>query len=150
MIACIIRAKRAKSTIADTFGAHDFRAFIGSLLSPAKCKHEEFSLVQISRIGQALKNPASYRAYGKVSGIYSITFVDGSCYVGQSVDVARRWDEHVRMIEGDCHHSERLNNYNAVEATFKLLERCSNLDEREKYYYNLLSRSYRMLNAMEL
>ena len=150
MIQCIIRAKRINSSIADTFGCHDFRAFIGSLLSPSRCKHSEFSLVQITRIGQALKNPSSYRAYGKVSGIYSITFSDGSCYVGQSVDIARRWDDHVRMIESSNHHSESMNKYSAIDATFRILERTSLLDEREKYYYHFLSRSHIMLNAAEL
>ena len=80
-----------------------------------------------------------------VCGIYKITNqTNGYCYVGQAVDVAKRWKDHAKCGLGiDTPASNKL--YKAMQEdglcnfSFELLERCSKeeLDEKERYYINL-------------
>lgn len=80
-----------------------------------------------------------------VCGIYKITNqTNGCCYIGQAVDMAKRWKEHAKCGLGiDTPASNKL--YKAMQEdglnnfSFELLEKCSKdeLDEKEKYYINL-------------
>lgn len=76
------------------------------------------------------------------TGIYKITNLEnGMCYVGQSVDIAERWKQHIkRGIGADTPTRNKL--YPAMlkvgveNFTFELLEECPilKLDEREQYW----------------
>ena len=80
-----------------------------------------------------------------VCGIYKITNKNnGLCYVGQSVDVADRWKQHIKCGLGiDMPAQNKL--YKAMlkdgvtNFTFELLEQCDRqlLNEKERFYINL-------------
>lgn len=86
-------------------------------------------------------------------GIYKITHIDsGKCYVGQSVDIAERWRQHIkRGIGADPPTQNKLYpamlEEGAENFMFEIIEECSTaqLSEREKYYtdiYNAQSYGY--------
>ena len=80
-----------------------------------------------------------------VSGIYKITNqLNGVCYIGQAVDVAKRWKDHAKCGLGiDAPSSNKL--YIAMQQdglenfTWELLEKCTTneLNEKEKFYIEL-------------
>lgn len=80
-----------------------------------------------------------------VSGIYKITNqLNGICYIGQAVDVAKRWKDHAKCGLGiDAPASNKL--YAAMQQdglenfTWELLEKCTinELNEKEKFYIEL-------------
>ena len=80
-----------------------------------------------------------------VSGIYKITNqLNGVCYIGQAVDVAKRWKDHAKCGLGiDATASNKL--YIAMQQdglenfTWELLEKCTTneLNEKEKFYIEL-------------
>lgn len=80
-----------------------------------------------------------------VCGIYKITNqTNDMCYIGQSVDIAKRWKDHVKCGLGiDTPASNKL--YKAMQEdglhnfSWELLQACDRdeLDEREKYYIEL-------------
>lgn len=80
-----------------------------------------------------------------VTGIYKITNqLNGICYIGQAVDVAKRWKDHAKCGLGiDAPASNKL--YAAMQQdglenfTWELLEKCSSaeLNEKEKFYIEL-------------
>lgn len=89
------------------------------------------------------------------TGIYKITNTENQmCYVGQSVNIATRWKQHIqRGIGAEAPTRNKL--YPAMLATgvenftFEIIEECdkNNLDEREKYwqnYFNALTYGYSM------
>lgn len=79
------------------------------------------------------------------TGIYKITNqLNDMCYIGQSVDIAKRWKDHAKCGLGiDAPASNQL--YKAMQEdglenfTFELLEECkqSELNEKEKYFIGL-------------
>lgn len=79
------------------------------------------------------------------SGIYKITNQkDNMCYIGQAVDLARRWKDHAKCGLGiDTPASNKL--YKAMiedglwNFSFEILEECpsTQLNEKEKYYIQL-------------
>ena len=78
----------------------------------------------------------------KKCGIYKITNIDnGMCYIGQSVDVAERWRQHIKRAVG-AETVTRNKLYPAMFSlgpenfTFELVEECDSakLNEREKYW----------------
>ena len=81
----------------------------------------------------------------KVCGIYKITNLKtGLCYIGQAVDVAERWKQHVKCGLGiDTPAQNKL--YKAMlkdgvtNFSFELLEQCERnlLNEKEKFYIGL-------------
>lgn len=89
------------------------------------------------------------------TGIYKITNIQNQMtYVGQSVNIAERWKQHIKRGLG-AETPTRNKLYPAMAATglenftFELIEECdkSELDEREKYwqnYFNSLSYGYSM------
>lgn len=78
----------------------------------------------------------------KITGIYKITEIESQrCYVGQAVDVAQRWKQHIRRgVGADPPTRNKL--YPAMmelgveNFTFELIEECSQekLNEREDYW----------------
>lgn len=80
-----------------------------------------------------------------VIGIYKITnLVTKQSYIGQSVDIASRWKQHIKCGLGiDASHTNMLYNsmqkYGVWNFAFELIEQCSKeqLNEREKFYISL-------------
>ena len=80
-----------------------------------------------------------------VIGIYKITnLVTKQSYIGQSVDIASRWKQHIKCGLGiDASHTNMLYNsmqkYGVWNFAFELIEQCSKeqLNEREKFYVSL-------------
>ena len=80
-----------------------------------------------------------------VTGIYKITNqVTKECYIGQSVDISKRWKDHAKCGLGiDAPAGNKL--YKAMQTygiwnfSWEVLEQCSKdlLDEKEKYYIEL-------------
>ena len=80
-----------------------------------------------------------------VSGIYKITNQEtGECYIGQAVDVAKRWKDHAKYGLGiDTPANNKL--YKAIQEygiwnfSWELLEKCNKelLNEKENYYIEL-------------
>lgn len=81
---------------------------------------------------------------GRKTGIYKITNIDnGMCYIGQAVDIAERWKQHIkRGIGADPPTQNKL--YPAMLAIgvenfmFEIIEECSGnlLNEKEDYWQN--------------
>ena len=79
------------------------------------------------------------------TGIYKITNqVTKECYIGQSVDISKRWKDHAKCGLGiDTPAGNKL--YKAMQTygiwnfSWEVLEQCSKdlLDEKEKYYIEL-------------
>ena len=81
-----------------------------------------------------------------IIGIYKITSPSGKIYIGQSVNIALRWNQYkllYKTIMGPkLYHS--LKKYGCDNHTFEIIEECNadQLDEREIYwgqYYNVLT-----------
>lgn len=77
----------------------------------------------------------------RVAGIYAIQHATSkSVYVGSSVNVPRRWREHLRQLKNRTHHAKKLQKLWDLDApeAFKcfLLEVCrpDDLLDREQYY----------------
>lgn len=81
----------------------------------------------------------------KICGIYKITNLKTQqCYIGQSVDIAQRWKDHVKCGLGiDASATNKL--YNAMQNdgiwnfSFELIEECSraDLDKKEKQWIEM-------------
>ena len=77
-------------------------------------------------------------------GIYKIhNLINNKLYIGQSVNIRRRWTGHKRCLRNGNHENTYLQHswdkYGESAFEFKVLEYCSidQLDERERYYINL-------------
>lgn len=79
-------------------------------------------------------------------GIYKIVNnITGQCYIGQSVDIERRWIEHKtpKANGNDKLHSD-IQKYGKDNFTIEVIEECkkSKLPERELYYIRKLNPYY--------
>ena len=86
-----------------------------------------------------------------ISGIYIIrNLINNKVYIGQSNDIKRRWQEHIRSGQPDKYAKKSIRDNNAPihRAMFKygidnfdfdILEKCSKdqLNEKEKYWINI-------------
>lgn len=78
------------------------------------------------------------------TGIYKITNIKNQmCYVGQSVDLASRWKQHIkRGIGAEAPTRNKLYpamlSFGVENFTFEIIEECekTELDEKEKYWQN--------------
>lgn len=78
-------------------------------------------------------------------GIYKITnIVTDECYIGQAVDIYKRWCEHCKCGLGiDTPQGNKLykamHEYGLYNFTFEVIEECDsiNLNEKEKYFIEL-------------
>ena len=83
-----------------------------------------------------------------ICGIYKITNKETQqAYIGQSMDIAQRWKDHLKSLDDVKIHQELRNNI--LFFTFEVIELCQKeeLDQREKYwveYYNSLQNGYNM------
>ena len=81
----------------------------------------------------------------EVCGIYKITNQKtNQCYIGQSVDISKRWKDHVKCGLGiDTPTNNKLyqsmNEFGIWNFTFEILEKCSKdqLNEKESFYISL-------------
>ncbi len=82
----------------------------------------------------------------RISGIYKITSPSGKIYIGQSVDISRRFRQYQDMNRNKKHpklHNSFLK-YGVNNHIFEVIEKCEDifLNERERYwqdFYNVLS-----------
>lgn len=91
----------------------------------------------------------------KICGIYKITNLKTQqCYIGQSVDVAQRWKDHVKCGLGiDASATNKL--YSAMQNdgvwnfTFELIEECprADLDKKEKQWIEMYQSNIYSYNA---
>lgn len=81
----------------------------------------------------------------KISGIYCIeNAINEKMYIGSSVDIKRRFQEHIRKLNKNEHHSQHLQrtwNKNPGSFIFKILEIVPDKDdliEREQWWLDIL------------
>lgn len=89
---------------------------------------------------------------GKICGIYCIeNLVNGKKYIGQSVDIYKRWSRHKNELLGNRHKNDHLqsswNKYGKNNFKFYIIQECSmdELDMLESYYirtFNTIDRFY--------
>lgn len=83
------------------------------------------------------------------SGIYLISCPNGCMYIGQSVNIKKRWREHMNYLKNNKHKNPRLQNifnkYGVVN--YFILENCdkSFLNERESFWAAKIDRE-KLLN----
>ena len=90
----------------------------------------------------------------KICGIYKIeNIINGKVYIGQSVDVYKRWHEHFKYLRQNQHINRHLqsayNLYGESNFVASILERCDrcNLNNREQFWilhYNSMKRGYNL------
>lgn len=110
-----------------------------------------------SQYCQKLTNDLCNRVLGNrtVCGIYKITnTLTEECYIGQSVDIAQRWKDHIKCGLGiDAPANNKL--YNNIKEhkiwlfTFELLEECSKelLNEKQAYWIETYKSNIYGLNS---
>lgn len=93
----------------------------------------------------------------KKCGIYKIeNLVNGKTYVGQSIDIHKRWREHKSVAFGNRVEKnvypiyKALRKYGIDSFNFEILEECKkeNLLKREIYYYDNLDSCYNVIKPM--
>ena len=83
----------------------------------------------------------------KVRGIYKVTNkINGKVYIGQSVDIGRRWRQHM-TAKDDIYFHKAIQKYGVENFEWEVIEKCkkSELDERESYwieYYDSFNNGY--------
>ena len=88
-----------------------------------------------------------------MTGIYKITNkINGKCYIGQSVDIKRRWSEHRSSVEDitlDSKLIRAMRKYGLENFTFEVLEECELdlLNEREEYYVEFYNSYFHGYNS---
>ena len=85
--------------------------------------------------------------FKKVRGIYKVTNkINGKVYIGQSVDIGRRWREHM-TAKDEIYFHKAIQKYGVENFEWEVIERCKkkDLDEREIYwieYYDSFNKGY--------
>ena len=83
----------------------------------------------------------------KVRGIYKVTNkINGKVYIGQSVDIGRRWHQHM-TAEDDIYFHKAIQKYGVENFEWEVIEQCKkkDLDKREIYwieYYDAFNKGY--------
>ena len=89
-----------------------------------------------------------------ITGIYKIVSPDGSVYIGQSVDIEKRFAQHRRNRSKDYSKlKSSFNYYGPYNHRFEILEECDTkeLNERERYWFNHYSETgCDMLNSISI
>ena len=82
-----------------------------------------------------------------VRGIYKVTNkINGKVYIGQSVDIGRRWRQHM-TAEDDIYFHKAIQKYGVENFEWEVIEQCKkkDLDAREAYwieYYDSFNKGY--------
>jgi len=81
----------------------------------------------------------------KITGIYKITnIVNNKVYIGSSINVKKRCNQHFRMLKNSNHHSSKLQNaynrYGKESFIFEIIEECDKnvITDREQYWLDKL------------
>ena len=76
-------------------------------------------------------------------GIYKIeNLINGSIYIGQSIDIEKRWSTHISILNQNNHYNAHLQNawnkYGSENFKFSIIEECKQfeLNDREIYWIN--------------
>lgn len=83
----------------------------------------------------------------KVRGIYKVTNkINGKVYIGQSVDIGKRWRQHM-TAKDDIYFHKAIQKYGVENFEWEVIEQCKkkDLDEREIYwieYYDSYNKGY--------
>ena len=83
----------------------------------------------------------------KVRGIYKVTNkINGKVYIGQSVDIGKRWHQHM-TAKDDIYFHKAIQKYGVENFEWEVIEQCKkkDLDEREIYwieYYDSFNKGY--------
>jgi group I intron endonuclease len=86
-------------------------------------------------------------------GIYKITSPSNKVYIGQSINIEKRFNNYKRL---DCKNQKKLYNsflkYGVSNHIFEVIIECleSDLNKNESYYINLYKSTYLGLNIMEV
>lgn len=82
----------------------------------------------------------------RMTGIYCIeNQINGKKYVGQAINIEKRWKQHKQKLKNDSHYNEHLqrswNYYGESAFSFYVLELCDeeSLNDREIYYIKALN-----------
>lgn len=88
----------------------------------------------------------------KICGIYKIeNLINGKLYIGQSIDIHKRWKEHKNQLNRNSHENDHLqkswNKYGKQKFKFEIIKDClsCDLDDEEFYYikyYNSMNSNY--------
>lgn len=84
----------------------------------------------------------------KICGIYKITNkINGKCYIGQSIDIIKRWKTEYKWYQINKHLLAAFNKYGLENFNFEIIEECEPnlLNEREKFWisiYNSFDRNF--------
>jgi group I intron endonuclease len=76
----------------------------------------------------------------KKIGIYKITSPSGKVYIGQSIDIEKRWNKYKNLHCNEQTKLYRSLNKHGIEShTFEIIEECSveMLNQRERFYQDL-------------
>jgi group I intron endonuclease len=85
----------------------------------------------------------------KIIGIYKITNPEGHCYIGQSIDIFKRFDNHKKGINSNKLLYDSISKYGIENHTFEILEECDYefLNIREKFYICFYKEKTLMFNS---
>lgn len=75
-----------------------------------------------------------------ITGIYKITNItNGKCYIGQSINVHKRWTEHRRAKSDSAIHGA-IRKYGVASFVFEVIETCevATLNDKEIYFISTL------------
>lgn len=73
------------------------------------------------------------------SGIYKLTFPDGSIYIGKSVDIPKRWSQHTKALTKGTHTKRMQDVYNKYGTPkYEVIFEChpDHIDILETYFIN--------------
>jgi group I intron endonuclease len=73
------------------------------------------------------------------SGIYKLVFTDKSVYIGKSVDMSKRWDQHLKALKKGTHTKRIQDAYNKYGTPkFEIICECHphHIDILETYFIN--------------
>jgi len=85
----------------------------------------------------------------KIVGIYKITNPEGHCYIGQSIDILKRFENHKKRIHTNKFLSDSILKYGIENHNFEILEECDYeyLNIREKFYISIYKEKTFIFNS---